>query len=367
MTNAADRLYRFYSGQMEREISAAISYPDPSAVDLPPVTKQLPDDGVVMDRDPASWKELPALAETCRRKARSNLDNPSDVLPVAEPVHGFEGGIMTAMLGGRVRWLGTRLHTYGCPDEPLIQDYRSFDWSLPKEENIWFQRYLDAYRYFAEHIDGNCAIAFYPGMIGMNLAVQLRGADRAYLDIYEEPENLKRLLAYSLLLNSYIFGRVQEIVGPHNCLLYKGHPYADYRIDRQPECSVDAYSLCAAGTLREFGYEQLETFSALAGGIGLHIHENSRQVIEDVVEIPGMRNVTFSDATGYQKSFAIRWELRRRMEHVPITLWCGRTEFLTAFEAETLPGNIRYVFSVESQSEARRIMEKVPAYRASKD
>ena len=362
--SAADRLYRFFSGQMHREVAAAISYPDPAERDFPPLITPAPDDDIVKDREPASWMDLPALLETYHRRARACRDNPSDMLTVGEPVHCFEGGIITAMLGGKVRWMGTRLHTYGNPEEPLIGDYRDFDWALPKEENVWFQRYLDAHRYFLEHAEGDFAIAYYPGMIGMNLAVQLRGADKAYNDLYEEPENLKRLLDYSLLLHVYIFGRVLEIVEPYNYSLFEGHPISDYRINRQPEGSVDAYSLCKPGTLQEFGMREMVAFSGLAGGLGLHIHENSRHVIEDVVNIPGLRNVTFSDAVGYTRSFDIRWELRRRMENVPITFFCTKLEFLDALEASTLPGNARYVFSAESKSEAQRIMEKVRSYRA---
>ena len=364
VSDVADRLYRFYSRQMRTEISAALSYPDPNAGDLPPVVEAAPDDDAIRDRDPASWRELPALLEMCRRSAHANRDNPSDVLPSAIPVMTFEGGIETAMLGGEVRWLGTRLHTYGDPVEPLIRDYGEFDWALPDERNVWIQRYLEAYRYFLAHADGQFALGFNAGIIAMNFAVQLRGAERAYVDMYEEPENLRRLLDYSVRFNEYLYARVEEIVGPTNRDLYGDHPLSEYRADRAPASSVDAYSLCAPGTLREWGMQQLTEFNRLTGGACLHIHENSRQVIEEVVEIPGWREVAFTDGPGYPRSFDIRWELRKRMRDIPLVVWCSMDEFLSALEKKDLPANTQYLLHVDSASEAERTMDRVRAYEA---
>lgn len=360
----ADRLYRLYSRQMRTEISAAMFYPDPNSDDLPPVVEAAPDDEVIRDRDPACWRELPALLEMCRRSAHANRDNPSDVLPSTIPVMCFEGGIETAMLAGEVRWLGTRLHTYGEPVRPRIRDYREFDWTLPDDRNVWLRRYLDAYRYFLAHAGGRFALGFNAGIIAMNFAVQLRGAERAYLDMYDEPENLRRLLDYSILFNKYLGARVDEIVGTYNSDLYGGHPLSKYRADRQPASSVDAYSLCAPGTLRAWGTQQLSEFNRLAGGASLHIHENSRQVIDEVVEIPGWRQVTFTDGPGYARSFEIRWELRKRMRDIPIVISCSGDEFLHALEKRDLPANTQYLFHVDSASEAERIMDKVQAYDA---
>jgi hypothetical protein len=360
----ADRLYRLYSGQMLRGISATIGYPNPSMRGLPPLVVPAPDDQVTRARDPLPWKNLPVLLEMHRRYARANRENPSDALPLAIPVFHFENGIETAMLGGKVRWLGTRLHTYGEPIEPLIRGYAEFDWALPREENAWFQRYLEAYRYFVEHADGEFALSFQAGIIAMNFAVQLRGSVQAYLDMFDEPENLQRLLDYSTMFNAYLYGRVQEIVGPYNLRLYGNHPLSKYRADRQPTSSVDAYSLCAPGTLRPWGARQLAAFNSLVGGTALHIHENSRHMLEDVAEIPGWRIVAFTDGPRYPRSFDIRWELRSRMRDIPLQIHCGQEEFLNALDRHDLPGNVQYGFSTDSLAEAERIMARVRAYEA---
>ncbi len=363
-STVADRLCRFYSRQMQTGISAAIWYPDPAAADLPPLVEARPDDDDVIDRDPASWTELPALLEMARRSAHSCRQNPSDMLPSATPVMCFEGGIETVMLGGRVRWMGTRLHTYAEPVEPLIRDYAGFDWKLPGEQNPWLQRYLDAYRYFLAHAGGQFALGFNAGIIAMNFAVQLRGAEQAYVDMYTEPENLRRLLDYSVRFNKHLYALVDEMIGTHNRDLYDGHPLSEYREDRQPASSVDAYSLCAPGTLRAWGMEHLTEFNTLTGGAALHIHENSHQVIEEVVEIPGWRQVAFSDGPGWPRSFDIRWKIRKRMRDTPVVIWCGRDEFLDAMANDALPAGIQYIFAADSLSEAQSIMDKVQAYEA---
>ena len=78
-----------------------------------------------------------------------------------------------------------------------------------------------------------------------------------------------------------LYGRFEEIVGAHNRRLYGDHPIAESRVDRMPNASADAYSLCKPGTLREWGAEQIARFNGLVGGGNLHIHENSRHVIEE--------------------------------------------------------------------------------------
>jgi len=44
-----------------------------------------------------------------------------------EPAFDFEGGLETAILGGKVVWLGTAHHTYGVPKEKFVQALRQND------------------------------------------------------------------------------------------------------------------------------------------------------------------------------------------------------------------------------------------------
>jgi hypothetical protein len=268
------------------------------------------------------------------------------------------------MLGGQVRFMGTRLHTFGDPVAPLIRDYGTFHWRLPDEDNPWFQRYLDAYRFMVREAGNDFALTWQAGSIGLNLAVQLRGVEQAYVDMTDNPANLRRLLDYAYDLGLYLHGRVEEIVGAHNRRLYGDHPLAEFRVDRQPNQSVDAYALCRPGTLRQWERDALTRFNCRVGGGLLHIHENSRHVIEEVAEIPGWTLVFFTDGTGWPRAFDARWELRRRMQDIPIALACGREEFLDALARRDLPGNAQYWLGTGSLDDARRVMDLVRAYRA---
>jgi hypothetical protein len=299
-----------------------------------------------------------------RRRGRYTYHNPDDSLVTIIPVVELEGAIETLMLGGKARYWGTRLHTWSDPTAPLIQDYSTFHWRLPEEENIWFQRYLECYRFMARHAGNDFALAFAAEYDGMNLAVQLRGAEQAYMDMYDQPENLQRLLDYALGLHIYLYGRVEEIVGAHNKALYADHLLAQYRVDVQPNKSVDAYSLCRPGTLRRWGMAQIARFIDYVGGANLHIHQNGRHVIEEVTEIPGWREARFTDGPGWPRTFDMRWELRRRMKDIPIVIRCTEDELLAGMGQRDLPGNARYVLSTGGLDQARRIMDKVYAYRA---
>jgi hypothetical protein len=356
-TEAARRLARLYSGRMGDEICARLSVPmsDPA---LPPEEEE------IREREPACVAELPGLLESRRRWVRHNYENPDDSLPCEIPAFHFEGGIETAMLGGEVRWTGARLHTYGVPVRPLIRDYAEFDWRLPAEDHPWLQRYLEAHRYMLAHAGDDFTLAFQSGMLGLNLPVQLRGAQTAYLDLHTEPESLRRLLDWTFDLHVYLWGLVEEIVGAHNARVCADPALGGCRVDYQPRSSVDAYSLCRAGTLRDWGAEQLGRFNALVGGTLLHIHENSWQVIEEVAEIPGWSAVGFSDAVGWPRGFDHRWELRRRMKDLPLWFGCEKEELLAGLAAHDLPGNTQYCLEVDSFDEARWIMDQVREYRA---
>jgi hypothetical protein len=182
--------------------------------------------------------------------------------------------------------------------------------------------------------------------------------------MYDDAENLQRLLDYSYDLHLYLYGRVQEIAGEYNRALYGSHPLAQYRVDLQPNQSVDAYSVCRRGVLRRFGMTQISRFVRTVGGGNLHIHQNGRHVIEEVVEIPGWREARFTDGGNWERTFDLRWEIRRRMKDIPIVIRCEREEFLDALRRRDLPGNTRYVTSANSLDDAKRLMDQVYAYRA---
>ncbi len=360
---AAERLYRLYSRQMHADISVGFGIPPPPEMAKePPLVDPQPDDNVCRERDPICWKELPILLEIYRRNARRNYHNPDDSLPAQLPIFHFENAIETAMLGGKVRFMGTHLHTFGDPLEPLIKVYRSFHWHLPDEGNIWLQRYLDAYRFMVQHAGNDFALKWQAGFMGMNLAVQLRGAEQAYVDMTENPDDLRKLLNYANDLNVYLYGRVQEIVGKHNQRLYGNHPLAKCGINHQ---SVDAYSLCRPGTLSQWDMDNLTRFNKLTGGTNLHIHENSRHVIEEVAEIPGWSLIGFTDGPGWPRAFDIRWELRKRMKDIPLAFGgFQKEEFLLALKKHDLPGNAQYGFGVSSLDEAKQIMDQILRYKA---
>jgi len=276
--------------------------------------------------------------------------------------HGFEGGLETAMLGGKVKWVGTLYHTYGVPEEPLIKNYDEFDWKLPSEDNIWLQRFLDSFRYMVEHANGEFAVNYVCVIDAMNLAVQLRGTEQAYLDMYDHPDELSRLMEWGYELNKYLYDKAMAIIKPYNDSLYGEHPMKKY--SSIPSMSVDAYSLCAPGALSKWGLEQLSRFSTYAGGSHFHIHENGRQVMEEFVKIEDVLNCAFSDGAGYPRSFDLRWNIRQRMQDVPISISCTRDEFIQGLRQRDLPGNTLYSFYGGTIEEAREIMKMVRDYRA---
>jgi hypothetical protein len=214
----------------------------------------------------------------------------------------------------------------------------------------------------ARQAGNDFALNWQAGFMGLNLAVQFRGAEQAYVDMTENPDDLRCLLNYAYDLNVYLYGRVQEIIGRHNRRLYGGHPLSKYCTDQQ---SVDAYALCRPGTLKKWDMENLARFNNFVGGTVLHIHENSRHVIEEVAEIPGWTCVSFTDGPGWPRAFDIRWELRKRMKDIPLRFsGFKKDEFILALKGRDLPGNAQYGFGVSSLDEAKRIMDLILMYKA---
>ena len=365
---ALDRLFEFYNRRMQDRILARLGVSVPQPVVEDPVEESEPQDpeaNVVKERDLLSWKRPQAMFEQLRASARSVafLENDDDsIVPSDSPAVGFAGGLETAMLGGKAKCFGTLYHTYGVPEEPLIKNYDEFDWKLPSEDNIWLQRFLDSFRYMVEYANGEFAVDYVTAHVGMNLAVQLRGAEQAYLDMYDHPDELHRLMEWSYELNKYLYDRTMDILKPYNDSLYGEHPMKKY--SSIPFMSVDTYSPCAPGALSKWGLEQLSRFSTYVGGSHFHIHENGRQVIEEFVKIKDVLNCEFSDAAGYTRSFDIRWDIRRRMQDVPITMSCTRDEFIQGLRQRDLPGNTLYLSYGGTIQETREIMKMVRDYRS---
>ena len=360
---ALDRLFEFYNRRMQDQILAHIWVPVPN-----PVVENEPQDpeaDVVKERDPVSWKRPHLMLEGMRAYVRSvaSRENYDDrTVPSCSPAHGFEGGLETVMLGGKVKWIGTLYHTYGVPEEPLIKNYDEFDWRLPSEDNIWLQRFLDSFRYMVERANGEFAVNYVCVIDAMNLAVQLRGTEQAYLDMYDHPDELHRLMEWGYELNKYLYDRAMAILKPYNDSLYGEHPIKKY--SSVPAMSVDAYSLCASGALSKWGLDQLSRFSTYTGGGNFHIHENGRQVIEEFVKIKDVMNCHFSDGAGYPRTFDMRWDIRRRMQDVPMSIACSKDELIQGLRQRDLPGNTMYGSYGGTIEEAREIMKMVRDYRA---
>ena len=365
---ALDRLFEFYNRRMQDRILARLGVSAPQPVVEDPVEESEPQDpeaDVVKERDPVSWKRPHLRVEGARFSARSAalLENDDDsIFASCWPALGFEGALETAMLGGKTKRVGTLYHTYGVPVEPVIKSYDEFDWKLPSEDNIWLQHFLDSFRYVVENVDGDFAVNYVTVYDGMNLAVQLRGSEQAYLDMYDHPDELHRLMEWGYEFNKYLYDKAMAIIKPYNDSLYGEHPMKKY--SSTVSMSVDAYSLCAPGALSKWGLDQLSRFSTYVGGGDFHIHENGRQVIEDFVKIKDVVNCYFSDGAGYPRTFDMRWDIRRRMQDVPMSIACSKDELIQGLRQRDLPGNTMYLSYGGTLEEAREIMKMVRDYRA---
>lgn len=363
---AVDRLRCLYRREMPDQILAVMhGFPNPHLAEYV-----------------AKWNPPPAGAE-CPLPSREEAfdlwdaklrilrDLEDDSLPVAYAMLDFGESGFAAFLGATIHFYAKSLGeqysggTYSWA-EPLLADWGPLDRLSFCRENPWVQRFFDGLEYFIPRARGRFGINAFLCIDALTLACELRGTSHAYLDLYEHPQELRRLMELGVDVNAQMLAMQYAMIDPfqEGRFIFTGewvpHP-------SPVPLSVDPYILCAPGAYRDFGREYQQHLLDRFGAGFVHFHGPRLDLLPEVLELRGLIFLQGFDSGRWDepRAFEILPEIKRLCGDIPLVISCTKEELVFGMRGRTLPGGILYgVGGVESIEEANRLMEEVRRYRA---
>lgn len=317
-----------------------------------------------------SERDLPGSEEMFERhdmQQRARAEVEDDGLPVAYGCLDWGESGFAAFLGARVRFYsrGEGGGTYSWA-EPLLDDWSRLD-RLEFESQPHYRRFIETLEYLVSRAEGLFGINAFLRIDALTHAMELRGATQALLDIYEHPQELRALMAFSRDMNARILEREYAIIPP-----FRGGRFTwigGWVPHPAPvPLSVDPYVYCSPAVYRDLGHEYQ---AALLQGFGagfVHVHDYRLDLLEMLRDTPGMlfaQGVESGGGLGVS-AFERIAEVKRVAGTLPLLISCRYEQLLEGMRQGTLPGGVMYsVGGVPSVYAANKAMETVRRYRPS--
>ena len=231
-------------------------------------------------------------------------------------------------------------------------------------DDEWLQRMEKDLRYFATASSGPRGVSVAITIDALNLCQQIRGND-TFLDLYDQPDELRRFLQAAVDLNINVVERQRAAIGS----TYEGGVYDFFNAGWMPDggipMSVDCYNLCSADVYSEFGRPYQQQLIDHFGGGNFHLHGNGRHLLPELAKLRGCVMCLVSDDGSDTAAFDDLAAIKRQAGPVIPVVGCAREAFIGRLREGSLVGGVYYtVGPLETVNAANRLMEHVRAYRA---
>lgn len=321
------------------------------------------------DRDCLCGSDPEWVLRQCVLQSEQAAAVDDDTLPIAYPHLHFGESLYSALLGGKVHYVGTGSQTCSGA-EPLLRDWEELGRLRLDDENPSLRQVLDILRFVAARSEGRFFLMYFIFIDTLNLAVELRGTTQAYLDVHEAPDKLRRLMEFGIELNTWFFRHQQQIILPHNEAASGGHPLT--RVAPRWGVgwnSVDAYTLCHPRVYVELGQAYQRELLKRVGGAEMHMHGTALlDLLPHVARLEGLASIQAGNDLHAGATFALLPELkrlRRLAGDVPLTHLClTPEEFETGIQERMLVGAAHYVVPCRRPEQAERYLRMAREYRA---
>ena len=290
-----------------------------------------------------------------------------DWLPVDYSILDAGESMVGAMFGRPVKFYHRPRSAAFSKAESVVPDYAQLPDLSFSPDNEWARRFLSIQEYFEEHSSGRFAQHPCLTMDALNFVCEMREATRAYLDVYEYPDEMKRLMDIGLDFNIRFQEAQMERIAAHadGCFVWLGDwvPF-----DRAISLSVDAYVVCSPATYAEFGFDWQRRLIEHFGHGLMHFHCNRTDLAAEVAKLPNLELFQFGgDSRDPVPSVDRVPEMRQAVGDIPILVDCPLDRFRTGLSEGTLIPNVCYQVTSNhplSIDEANRLAGAVRAYRA---
>jgi len=191
---------------------------------------------------------------------------------------------MEAIMGCPVFFSGTNLYS-----RPCIQDWQDYAWQRPTLENPWAQKLLEFLDALVKHAGGRFACG--PTLMRgpADICSAMRGGTELALDLYDHPDNVRRLAALSADVWIEV-GKAQLALVPESDSGYMVG-CAGLRC-WMPQKGIwlqdDAISLLSPRSYRELFLPQVCRIAAEFPAIAFHLHGNTLWPVDLILSVDGI-------------------------------------------------------------------------------
>jgi 5-methyltetrahydrofolate--homocysteine methyltransferase len=187
-------------------------------------------------------------------------------------------------MGCPVIFSGTNMYS-----RPCIQDWQDYTWQRPTLENPWAQKLLEFLDALVKHAGGRFACG--PTLMRgpADICSAMRGGTELALDLYDHPDNVRRLAALSADVWIEV-GKAQLALVPESDSGYMVG-CAGLRC-WMPQKGIwlqdDAISLLSPRFYRELFLPQVRRIAAEFPAIAFHLHGNTLWPVDLILSIDGI-------------------------------------------------------------------------------
>jgi len=361
-----ERLRAFWHREMPDQILAVMSgFPNP-----------------YLEKFQAKWnpppqgaeRQLPSPEETfdlwdAKLRVLKSLED--DSLPVAYATLDFGESGFAAFLGAEIHFYSKNLDglynggTYSWA-QPLLDSWQELEKLSFSLDNPWVRRFRELLAYFIPQVSGRLGINVFLCIDALTLACELRGTSRAYLDLYEHPQELRRVMEIGVEENIQMLEMQYQMIEPfqEGRFTWIGGwvPHSS-----PVPLSVDTYILCAPWVYRDFGLAYQQRLIDHFGAGFMHFHGPRLDLLPEVLRLQGLMFLEGFDSGRVEepRAFEILPQIKALTGDMPLLISCTQAELMQGMHERSLPGGVMYrVGDVSSIEEANRLMEEVRRYRA---
>jgi hypothetical protein len=276
----------------------------------------------------------------------------------------MDQGLYGGLVGGRVAfsadpdtgWISSMVH-------PILEDWSGLERLRFYPACEWWQRYLRQLDVFVRAAQGRFGVSHFILINGLNFVFEMFGATRTYMELIENPEQVRRALDLAFDLNRTVqrtfFDRVPLVAGGTCSNMMQWTP------GRVVSESVDPFHMTSVDYFERWGRGVLERIFAEFDGGATHIHGNGRHLLDAVSSVRGLKAIYLGDDRGFPPAFGVLPELRRRVGDTPLVVSVAFHDFVAGMDHGRLVGGVLYmVRGVPGADEANRTMDRVRAFVA---
>ena len=191
---------------------------------------------------------------------------------------------MEAIMGCPVFFSGTNMYS-----RPCLQDWQDYTWQRPTLENPWAQKLLEFLDALVKHAGGRFACG--PTLMRgpADICSAMRGGTELALDLYDHPDNVRRLAA--LAADVWIeVGKAQLALVPEsdNGYMVGCAGLRCWMPQKGIWLQDDAISLLSPRFYRELFLPQVRRIAAEFPAIAFHLHGNALWPVDLILSVDGI-------------------------------------------------------------------------------